>query len=62
MHGEPAFEKLAPAVFRHLVERCLAKDPAKRWQTASDLKLFKYEKIKRPLYPFDPDMRLGRNE
>ncbi|HZQ00796.1 MAG TPA: M81 family metallopeptidase [Reyranella sp.] len=30
--------------------------------TASDLKLFKYEKIKRPLYPFDPDMRLGRNE
>jgi microcystin degradation protein MlrC len=30
--------------------------------TASDLKLFKYEKIGRPLYPFDPDMRLGRNE
>ncbi|MBP6014142.1 MAG: M81 family metallopeptidase [Alphaproteobacteria bacterium] len=30
--------------------------------TASDLKLFKYTKIKRPLYPFDPDMRLGRNE
>ena len=39
MHGEPAFEKLAPAAFRRLVERCLAKDPAKRWQTASDLKL-----------------------
>src|SRR5690606_16218810 len=30
--------------------------------TASDLKLFKYTRIKRPLYPFDPDMRLGRNE
>ncbi|HSH99943.1 MAG TPA: M81 family metallopeptidase [Reyranella sp.] len=30
--------------------------------TASDLKLFTYEKIKRPLYPFDIDMRLGRNE
>ena len=30
--------------------------------TASDLRLFKYEKIRRPLYPFDPDMRLGRNE
>ena len=30
--------------------------------TASDLKLFKYEKIKRPLYPFDMDMRLGRND
>ena len=30
--------------------------------TASDLKLFKYTRIKRPLYPFDMDMRLGRNE
>lgn len=30
--------------------------------TASDLALFKYVKIKRPLYPFDKDMRLGRNE
>ncbi|MCE9523264.1 MAG: M81 family metallopeptidase [Alphaproteobacteria bacterium] len=30
--------------------------------TASDLKLFKYTRIKRPLYPFDPDMRLGNNE
>jgi Tol biopolymer transport system component len=39
MHGEPAFEKVAPAAFRRLVERCLAKDPAKRWQTASDVKL-----------------------
>jgi serine/threonine protein kinase/WD40 repeat protein len=39
MHGDPAFEKLAPAAFRRLVELCLAKDPAKRWQTASDLKL-----------------------
>ena len=39
MHGEPAFEKLAPPAFRRLVERCLAKDPAKRWQSASDVKL-----------------------
>ena len=39
MHAEPEFEKLAPAAFRRLIERCLAKDPAKRWQTASDLKL-----------------------
>jgi Tol biopolymer transport system component len=39
MHGEPVFEKLAPAAFRRLMERCLAKDPAKRWQSASDLKL-----------------------
>jgi len=30
--------------------------------TASDLKLFKYVRVKRPLYPFDLDMRLGRNE
>ena len=30
--------------------------------TASDLKLFKYTRVKRPLYPFDMDMRLGRNE
>jgi len=30
--------------------------------TASDLKLFRYERVKRPLYPFDLDMRLGRNE
>jgi eukaryotic-like serine/threonine-protein kinase len=39
MHGKPAFEKVAPAALRRLVERCLEKDPAKRWQTASDLKL-----------------------
>ena len=30
--------------------------------TASDLKLFKYTRIKRPLYPFDLEMRLGDNE
>ena len=39
MHGEPAIEKLAPPPLRTLVERCLAKDPAKRWQSASDLRL-----------------------
>jgi microcystin degradation protein MlrC len=30
--------------------------------TASDLALFDYKNIRRPLYPFDPDMVLGRNE
>ncbi|HEY2707229.1 MAG TPA: M81 family metallopeptidase [Caulobacteraceae bacterium] len=30
--------------------------------TASDLTLFDYKNIRRPLYPFDPDMVLGRNE
>ena len=30
--------------------------------TASDLALFDYRHIRRPLYPFDPDMVLGRNE
>ena len=30
--------------------------------TASDLALFEYKNIRRPLYPFDMDMRLGENE
>jgi microcystin degradation protein MlrC len=30
--------------------------------TASDLSLFDYKHIRRPLYPFDPDMVLGRND
>jgi len=30
--------------------------------TASDLKLFKYTKIKRPLYPFRPRHALGAND
>ena len=30
--------------------------------TASDLALFDYKSIRRPLYPFDPDMVLGQNE
>jgi len=38
MHGKPAVEKVAPPPLRTLVERCLAKDPAKRWQSASDLR------------------------
>jgi microcystin degradation protein MlrC len=29
--------------------------------TASDLALFDYRNIRRPLYPFDMDMQLGRN-
>jgi len=36
---EPDLRELAPAQFAHLVERCLAKNPANRWQSASDLKL-----------------------
>jgi eukaryotic-like serine/threonine-protein kinase len=39
MRCEPALDGLAPPQFAHLVERCLAKDPANRWQTTSDLKL-----------------------
>ncbi len=39
MHGEPLLERVAPPALRGLIERCLAKDPAKRWQTASGLKL-----------------------
>jgi Tol biopolymer transport system component len=39
MHGEPAFQKLVPPALRRIVERCLAKDPAKRFQTAADLRL-----------------------
>ena len=39
LDGEPAFEKLAPLEFRRIVERCLAKDSGKRWQSASDVKL-----------------------
>ena len=27
-----------------------------------EFKPLTYEKVKRPLYPFDMDMRLGRNE
>ena len=30
--------------------------------TASDLSLFDYRNVRRPLYPFDMDMVLGRNE
>jgi serine/threonine-protein kinase len=32
-----ASQPLAPPLFEHLVQRCLAKDPDERWQTASDL-------------------------
>ena len=34
-----AFAPLAPPVFDHLVQDCLAKEPADRWQTAHDVKL-----------------------
>ena len=51
-HFRAGFEPIA----RHIVmcdgEGC----------TASDLALFDYKRIRRPLYPFDPDMVLGRND
>src|SRR5262249_39996157 len=33
-----SLEPLAPALLDHLVERCLAKDPEARWQSAEDLR------------------------
>lgn len=51
-HFRAGFEPIA----RHIVE--CAGDGV----TSSDLALFKYENIGRPLYPFDPDLKLGRNE
>ena len=39
MRCEPELADLSPPQFRHLVARCLAKDPLDRWQTARDLKL-----------------------
>jgi eukaryotic-like serine/threonine-protein kinase len=37
MHFEPAPIAGAPPQFSHVVERCLARDPEQRWQTASDV-------------------------
>jgi serine/threonine protein kinase/Tol biopolymer transport system component len=37
MGREPAPLKGVPPQFAHLVERCLSKDPEKRWQSAHDL-------------------------
>ena len=55
LNGEPAFEKLAPLEFRRIVERCLAKDPGKRWQSASDVKLILEELEKKaPFTPMTP--------
>ncbi len=34
----PSIEKIAPVELDHLLQRCLAKDPDDRWQTARDLK------------------------
>ena len=39
MRCEPDLGDLAPPQFAHLVERCLAKDPASRWHSAADVKL-----------------------
>jgi serine/threonine-protein kinase len=43
MSGEPppisTVQKMSPPMLDHLVERCLAKDPDRRWQAASDVML-----------------------
>jgi serine/threonine protein kinase/Tol biopolymer transport system component len=39
MRCQPDLSGLAPPQFAHIVERCLAKDPEERWQTARDVKL-----------------------
>jgi eukaryotic-like serine/threonine-protein kinase len=36
--GEPPMLERGPAQFAHVVERCLAKDPDDRWQSARDIK------------------------
>ena len=39
MRCEPLLAALSPPYFAHVVERCLAKEPDDRWQTARDVKL-----------------------
>jgi serine/threonine protein kinase/Tol biopolymer transport system component len=39
LHQEPPLGRLSPPAFAHIVERCLAKAPEDRWQTARDVKL-----------------------
>ena len=39
LRSQPDLSGLAPPPFAHIVERCLAKDPEERWQTARDVKL-----------------------
>jgi Tol biopolymer transport system component len=39
LRAEPPLDQLTPPEFAHVVERCLAKDPEDRWQTARDVKL-----------------------
>jgi len=39
MRCEPDIGMLSPPAFAHITERCLAKDPEDRWQTARDVKL-----------------------
>jgi serine/threonine protein kinase len=39
MRSQPDLTGLTPPSFAHIVERCLAKDPEDRWQTARDVKL-----------------------
>ena len=36
---QPELSGLAPPQFAHIVDRCLAKDPDERWQTARDVKV-----------------------
>lgn len=39
LHDPAPLERLQPPAFAHVVERCLAKEPDDRWQTARDVKL-----------------------
>jgi eukaryotic-like serine/threonine-protein kinase len=39
MHGKPELSNLSPPQFAHVVERCLEREPANRWQSAHDLAL-----------------------
>ncbi|WP_321471584.1 protein kinase [uncultured Paludibaculum sp.] len=39
LRNNPPLDRLLPPQFAHVIERCLAKDPDDRWQTARDVKL-----------------------
>ncbi len=39
MRCQPALDALSPPPFAHIVDRCLAKDPNDRWQSARDVAL-----------------------
>ena len=52
LRGEPAPLAGVPAQFARLVRRCLMRDPARRWQSASDVKLELQDSLSAPVeYP-----------